>query len=301
MISAPYVNVKKEWILVEYLLTVLCVLTLTVQSIAIKEYNKKGRNGPVTFSVMKVFVAFLFFLVTAIVNNAAFGKEVIPYSALFALCYSCSMVGYVMAVSCGSLAITAVVKSYALIIPTIFGVLVWGEKLELHQYIGFVCILVSLFLVGGDFGKEEAKLSLKWLFFTVISFFGEGFCSVTQKTQQKTFDGKYDSSFMVASLAMVIAVFMVYILIKERENLKNNLKAGLFPALYGGIGNGATNLIVLAVPAVLLPAAVFFPVLSAGQIVLTSVLSVLVYKEKLAGKQVVAILFGVAAIILLNV
>ncbi len=284
-----------------YLLTVLCVLTLTVQSVAIKEYNKKGKNGPVTFSVMKVFVAFLFFLVTAIVNNAAFGKEVIPYSALFALCYSCSMVGYVLAVSCGSLAITAVVKSYALIIPTIFGVLVWGEELAVHQYIGFVCILVSLFLVRGDSKSEETKLSLKWLIFVVISFFGEGFCSVTQKTQQKTFEGKYDSSFMVVSLAMVIVVFVLYIIIKERQNLGNNLRAGLIPALYGGVGNGATNLIVLAVPAVLLPAAVFFPVLSAGQIILTSVLSVLVYKEKLITRQFVAILFGVAAIVLLNV
>jgi len=274
---------------------------LTVQSVAIKEYNKKGKDGPVTFSVMKVFVAFLFFLAMAIVNKAAFSTEVLPYSGLFALCYSCSMVGYVLAVSCGSLAITAVVKSYALIIPTIFGVLVWGEKLVFHQYIGFACILVSLFLVRGDSKNEETKLSLKWLIFVIVSFFGEGFCSVTQKTQQNTFGGKYDSTFMVASLAIVIAVFVVYVLIKERANLANNLRAGLFPALYGGIGNGATNLIVLAVPVAMLPAAVFFPVLSAGQIIITSLLSVLVYKEKLIPRQVVAILFGVAAIVLLNV
>ena len=284
-----------------YLLTALCVLTLTVQSVAIKEFNKKGKDGPVTFSTMKVFVAFLFFLVMAISNKAAFGTEILPYSALFALCYSCSMVGYVMAVSCGSLAITAVVKSYALIIPTIFGVLVWGEELVFHQYIGFACILVSLFLVRGDSKNEETKLSLKWLFCIIVSFFGEGFCSVTQKTQQKTFGGKYDSFFMVSALAIVILVFVIYVLIKERANLANNLRAGLFPAIYGGIGNGATNLIVLAVPAVLLPAAVFFPVLSAGQIILTSVLSVAVYREKLIPRQIVAILFGVAAIILLNV
>jgi len=94
---------------------------------------------------------------------------------------------------------------------------------------------------------------------------------------------------------------VVYVLIKERANLANNLRAGLFPALYGGIGNGATNLIVLAVPVAMLPAAVFFPVLSAGQIIITSLLSVLVYKEKLIPRQVVAILFGVAAIVLLNV
>ena len=284
-----------------FLLTFLCVLTLTVQSVAIKEYNKTSKDGPVTFSLMKVLVAFLFFLVMAIVNNAAFGTEVLPFSALFALSYSCSMVGYVMAVGCGPLAITAVVKSYALIIPTIFGVLVWGETLEVHQYIGFACILVSLFLVRGDNKDEKTKLSLKWLIFIIVSFFGEGFCSVTQKTQQKTFDGKYDASFMAISLAMVIAVFTVYVLIRERKNLSNNLRAGLVPSLYGGIGNGATNLIVLAVPAVMLPASVFFPVLSAGQIIVTSILSVLVYKERLIPRQVVAIILGVAAIVLLNV
>ena len=284
-----------------YLLTLLCVITLTIQSVAIKEYNKKAKNGPVTFSVMKVFVAFLFFLVMALVKNVSFDTEIVPYSLLFALCYGCSMVGYVLAISCGSLAISAVVKSYALIIPTLFGVFVWDEQLVWYQYIGFVCILISLFLVRGDRDSEETKLSLKWLIFIVISFFGEGFCSVTQKTQQKTFEGKYDSAFMVYALAAVIVVFALYIFLKERKDFKQNFKAGLLPCLYGGIGNGATNLIVLVVPAVLLPAAVFFPVLSAGQIVVTSLLSVLVYKEKLIPRQVLAILFGVAAIVLLNI
>lgn len=284
-----------------YLLTLLCVLTLTVQSVAIKEYNKKAQNGPVTFSTMSVFVAFLFFLVMAFAKKAVFDTEVVPYSLLFALCYGCSLVGYVLAVSCGSLAISAVVKSYALIIPTLFGVFVWGETLVWYQYIGFVCILVSLFLVRGDSSKEETKLSLKWLFFIVISFLGEGFCSVTQKTQQKAFAGKHDSSFMVFALAAVIVVFAVYILFKEREEFKNNFKAGVLPAFYGGIGNGATNLIVLVVPAVLIPASIFFPVLSAGQIIITSLISVLFYKEKLVSRQIVAIFFGVAAIVLLNV
>ena len=284
-----------------YMLTLLCVITLTIQSVAIKEYNKKAKNGPVTFSVMKVFVAFLFFLAMALVKNVSFDTEIVPYSLLFALCYGCSMVGYVLAISCGSLAISAVVKSYALIIPTLFGVFVWDEQLVWYQYIGFVCILISLFLVRGDRDSEETKLSLKWLIFIVISFFGEGFCSVTQKTQQKTFEGKYDSAFMVYALAAVIVVFAVYIFLKERKDFKQNFKAGVLPCLYGGIGNGATNLIVLVVPAVLLPAAVFFPVLSAGQIVVTSLLSVLVYKEKLIPRQVAAILFGVAAIVLLNI
>lgn len=284
-----------------YLLTLLCVVTLTIQSVAIKEYNKNAKNGPVTFSVMKVFVAFLFFLAMALIKKVSFDAEIVPYSLLFALCYGCSMVGYVLAICCGPLSISAVIKSYALIIPTLFGVFVWDEKLVWYQYIGFACILISLFLVRGDNSNEETKLSLKWLIFIMISFFGEGFCSVTQKTQQKIFEGKHDSAFMVFALLAVIVVFSVYVFLRERKDFKQNFKAGLLPCLYGGIGNGATNLIVLVVPAVLIPAAVFFPVLSAGQIVVTSLLSVLVYKEKLIPRQVGAILFGVAAIVLLNI
>ena len=284
-----------------YLLTALCVLTLTIQSVAIKEYNKKAKGGPVTFSVMKVFVAFLFFLVMAIVKKATFDSAIVPYSLLFSLCYACSMVGFVMAVSCGPLAISSVVKSYALIIPTLFGVLVWGDKLEWYHYIGFGCIVASLFLIRGDNSKEESKLSLKWLFFIVLSFFGEGFCSVTQKTQQNVFEKKNDLIFMVVSLAIVIAVFLVYIFLRERENLGHNVRAGLVASTYGGIGNGVTNLIVLAVPVAMMNASIFFPVLSAGQIVVTSLISVAVYKEKLLPRQVVAILFGVVAIVILNI
>ena len=49
-----------------------------------------------------------------------------------------------------------------------------------------------------------------------------------------------------------------------------------------------------------LDVSVFYPVISAGQLILTCVIAVVFFREKLSLKQIAAIFCGVVAIVLLN-
>ena len=66
-----------------------------------------------------------------------------------------------------------------------------------------------------------------------------------------------------------------------------------------GIFNGLTNLLVLLL-STKIAASLMFPILSGGNVVLTSLVSVWGYHEKLNQRQLAGIALGVASIILLS-
>jgi multidrug transporter EmrE-like cation transporter len=70
-------------------------------------------------------------------------------------------------------------------------------------------------------------------------------------------------------------------------------------ALLTGVANGSTNLLVM-LSLVSMPASVFFPVMSALSLVLSTLASLLLFKERLLARQLVALLLGCVAVVLIN-
>ena len=104
---------------------------------------------------------------------------------------------------------------------------------------------------------------------------------------------------MIASLLLVTCVIGTIALVRERGALRACYKPGL---LYGGgcgVANGIANLLVMVL-ANRLSASLLYPTISAGNIVLTYVISTLLFREKLVKRQLVGLFLGVAAVILLN-
>ena len=104
---------------------------------------------------------------------------------------------------------------------------------------------------------------------------------------------------MLLALAVVAVILFGLALFIERETLWLHLKRGF--VWYGlcGSANGLVNLLVLAL-SLSVPASVMFPIVSAGGILLTTLLSVTMYKEKLSRNQLIGLGLGIAAIVALN-
>lgn len=127
------------------LLISLCTVTLTVQQALKKQYSLRCSGGNYFFSALVSFFALLFFLL--IPGKISLGTDILPYSAEFAAMFALATVFSVMALTIGSLAITSLVLSYSLIIPTLYGILFLNEKITPLKCGGILLLLVSLFLV----------------------------------------------------------------------------------------------------------------------------------------------------------
>ena len=280
-------------------LTLLCSFTSISQGIIKKQYSNRSNKGMFTFNAILSFAAMLFFAFLSL--GDPYGWEALPYALAFGIAYATATIAEFIALSCGSLAITAMIMSYSLILPTLYGVCFWGETLGLRQYVGLAVLCVSLFLIRGQDtnDSEKKKQRLKWLLFAALAFVGNGGCTIFQHEQQLAFGNKYDNSYMVMALTFVFAVFSIIAILLERKDILPTLCKGGGFALLTGIGNGATNLLVMLI-LVSLPASVFFPVLSALSLVLSTLASVFLFKERLLLRQLIALLLGCVAVVLIN-
>ena len=280
------------------LLFILIITFSTAQSISNKSFNLRNPDGgEYTYTCISCAVAALFFAVTA-GGNLTFVKELYVYSFGFALSYGAAILFLFLAIKHGSLALTTLVMSYSLIIPALVGLVVYDEKASVSLFIGLALLCISLALINNK-GEEKTIINIKWIVYVLLAFFGNGMCSTVQQMQQRKFGGEYKSEFMIAALLMIVIMMVVLLMVFERKIFFKALRSGFVFPVISGAANGAVNLFVMLMLA-LVPASVMFPLISAGDIVVTSAISVLFYKEKLTKRQLVGILFGVAAIVFLN-
>jgi len=282
----------------------LIVIFQTFQGCMAKEYNKRSNECTMMFAGITVFFAMIVFVISFLVTNGLdfnFSVDTLWYAILFALTYGGATVGSIYAVKTGSLSLTSLLTSFSLLIPTFYGIFVLDEETSAYLYIGLVLLCASLILVNFN-GKEDSgnqKITFKWLIYVIISFLGNGICTITQKMQQINQNGMYKNEFMIVALLIVFVGVMIISLITEK-NHKSCFKPALITGGARGLGNGIVNLLVISL-AITMPASVLFPVVSGGGIALTAILAMTLYKERLSLQQILAMIFGIASVVFLNI
>lgn len=159
-------------------------------------------------------------------------------------------------------------------------------------------LVISLFLTNKS--DEKTKISLKWIICVFLSFFGNGMCTVVQKMQQIASNGAYKNEFMIVALAIVTVVMLIMSILKERTEIKFFAKVGWHGAIICGALNGMVNLFVMILSGKM-PVSLMFPLISAGGLIVTYIVSRFFYKEELTKIQFIGFIFGLTAVVFLNV
>ena len=280
------------------LLLVILTLCSTVHNVARKAYNQSCPDkGTYTFTTLIALTAALFFLVSS-GGNLSFPMSLLPWSAGFGIGYGLTIFFSILAVNCGSLALTSLVVSYSLILPTLFGIFFFHEPVTVLFVIGMLLLMLSLFMINMSSGSVQ--ISLKWCIYVLISFLANGACSIVQSAQQRHFEGAYKSEFMILALSMVCVVLIVLSLVKEKDDLRVCLKSGILYGSVCGLTNGIVNLLCMVL-VVRMSVSIMFPILSAGSILATAAVSILFYKEALSKNQLIGVALGVGAIVFLSI
>ena len=280
------------------ILLIICIFATSGQNIFKKQYNSKVQNGVFCFNAISSFFALLFFAVPALIKGFEIQIGLIGYSLAYAICYVVTLVCIYLAILWGGFGMTSLIYSYSTVIPTLCAILFLGEKMNLLIGVGFVALVISLFLTNTDRSVADG-VTVKWVVVLLLAFLSNGMCAVTQNIQQIAFDGAYKNEFMVLALVIVEIVFWALVLWKDRPFLKESFQKGLVPAAACGICNGATNLLVMFLLS-MMASSILFPAISAGGIIISFVFSVLVYREPFGLRQGIGVTFGIVAMVLLN-
>ena len=290
-----------------YVLLSISLFAVVLGTVIKKYYMKASTKGLTS--------VFLYNAITGIVSGVIIfiwgGIEKVSLFTLllgivFGLITTIQTVTLLKAVEIGPMSYTTLINSFSTLIPTLSGALFFNEKIELAHVFGIILMLIS-FVLSVDTSKKEDATSLKWLIYSIIAFACTGSIGVMQKIHQSSeFKSELNAFLVIAfAISFMLAVILTFAFSKKENNLiLPKTEKGKVNWLFLGIVviagacvavNNKLNLFLSGV----MDSAVFFPIVSGGGLVLTTIAALIVFKEKLTKKQWFGIVIGIVSVILL--
>jgi drug/metabolite transporter (DMT)-like permease len=267
-----------------------------------KHCGSKFQNKSAMYHVYNACVSSVCMItLIAVSGNLKVSAFTIILGVVFGLITALGSIFSLKALESGPLSYTTVITSLSTIIPAMSGYLFWGEDIELIQLIGVAFMLVC-FVFSVEFSGEKKEASIRWFVFAMTAFFCTGFIGVMQKWHQNSLFKNELDGFLVIAFAISTLYSLCMVFIEKRKSGKG-VKEEINPLLIvfmiiAGICSAANNKINLYLSGIM-DSAVFFPVVNGGGLVLASLASYIVFKEKLSLKKWIGILIGIVAVLLL--
>lgn len=215
----------------------------------------------------------------------------ITLGLLFGIVTALSNLYKMMALSTGPMHITLLITTSSMIIPTMSGIF-FGEVFSLKKLMIVFILIAFIYLSLGK--AESIKANKKWILFCLLAFIFQGSIGVLQKIHQTSVYKSETNGF----LFVAFICSLVYSRIQTKKSFRqlNFTVKHIVLAIVCGICTYTMNSLNLKLSG-LLPSQLFFPLVNGSAIVLSSLTSVLFFKEKLSRKQFLGLCGGIISLI----
>ena len=285
-----------------YLLIIIAVACFTAQFAFTKVFESSARQTALTTFVMLTVTSVIGIILCLCIGR--FKVYVTLFSLLWALVYAIIMFPYyiigIKVLSLGSLAIYSMFMMLGgMLVPFFYGIVFLHEGISVGKIAGSILLTVFIILQAiwqkAPQTENEKSKKTKYLFFVLCLaiFFINGMTGVVAKTHQIGSDAVNEISFTILSCAFIavisVIIIVVNLLTKNRKDnlcyVKGTLKLKPFLAMtaIGAVSYSGSLLHLKAASNV--PASVQFPLVSGGVIVLSALVSVIIFREKLSKKE----------------
>lgn len=289
-----------------YLLLTVATLAATGKALFCKFAGSAGGRAAFFVNFKSFAVAFLVALIFAMDElDKIFEISLFSLilSAVFGFFVAFTQFSQMKAMNSGPASLTMLIYSSAFVIPIIYAFFAWKESISLWQIIGIIILVISIALIVVE--PSGSKINFLWLIFIAAATFGSGANAIIQKTHQMSeFKSELKLFLVLALMFSALFSLIVYLLYKpsiekKEKARKKSFLEELYP-VFLGIAVGCLNFFNLML-AGLLPAVIQFPIYNVGSLILTSVFSLIVFKEKIDKRRIIGYITGVAAILIIGI
>ncbi len=203
--------------------------------------------------------------------------------------------------------VSATIQRVSLIIPTIFAAIYYGEAFTRNHIFGVLLVLISIYLII-FLGKEKKqdqvskKDSSKILLYSLACFFGVGFSDVILKIAQQSYMGDtLDPAYITMLFPAALLTGLITLLFRRKDMPQfRSLKTWIGGLVLGCFNYASLYFFLMAMSSGNIPGTQLFPINSIGIIVLSTLLAILIYKEKINKFIIAGIAVAIAAIVLIT-
>lgn len=271
------------------------------------------------FVIFKLFEVYKINTLQAIITNYAvafvigyfssdvnIGLTAIPQQSWFvgALCLGLLFISVfnVMALTAqkNGLSVASVAGKMSVIVPVVFGVLVYQETLGFIKIIGIALALIAVYLTSV---KENLSEQRPYLLYPILLFLGSGIIDTTIKYIETTYVKDGELPIFSATIFGFAFVFGMVLFLYKRftGNVQFNIKN-----VIGGIVLGIPNyysivFLLKALKTEGLESSTLFTINNVSIVLLTTVFGLVIFKEKLLPKNWVGITIAIVSIVLVSI
>ena len=210
---------------------------------------------------------------------------------LFGVVTALSNLFKMLSLSNGPMNITLLVTTSSMIIPTMSGIF-FGEVFSLAKLCMVLILIAFIYLSVRK--SDDTKINKKWFLFCVLAFLFQGTVGVLQKIHQNSVHKTEVSGFLF--IAFICAIIFCFLRSRGSDQKITLDKMTVFIGLICGGCTFGMNYINLKLSG-LVPSQLFFPLINGSAIVLSSIMSVIIFKERLSKRQTIGLVGGIISLI----
>ena len=283
-----------------FYLLLLSIALASLNSVVLHKVNLSVSNAVYKFNMIGAAVCCVsLFAVNGL--KIHIDKTVLFWGIIYGVTQTLFILFKTLAMNSGAVSITTLVGNMSLVISVVFCYIVWQEPVGVTDIIGLVILVFGIIM--STYEKNNESISRKWVLYAVLFLIFAASVGITFKAFGKTGSKHAGDMMIVAAFVMLISYAAICFISKNRnftEEIIKPQKKFIIYALLSGILACAYNRLNIYLSSNM-NAAIFFPSFNGGTIMFSTVLSVLMLKEKLKLKTTVGIILGIACICIIGI
>lgn len=194
--------------------------------------------------------------------------------------------------------VNAVSAKMSVVIPVLFAYAYNSEKFSIQFILGILLSLFSIYLITK---KNQTIIQRKYVYLPIIVFLGSGLIDTSLKLLELNYSNAI--SINTISYSIFLGAFIVgitFYTIKDRFNFNNWSSRNIMSGVILGIPNYfSIYFLLVAIKSFSLKSAFVFGINNIGIVLLSTLLSVIIFQEKLSSINKFGVLVSVLSIILI--
>ncbi len=241
--------------------------------------------------------------VVILVSYNNFSVSITKGTLFWGLLYGCVQAMFLLfkskAMNSGPVSITTLIGNCSLVLSTFVGVIVWKEDVTLIQVFCICALIISFILC--TYTKSKDNTNGKWIVYCILFFVFAASVGIIFKSYSKLNAGQGNTTDMmiVAAITMFAVLYIFEICTTKNVKTKWDKKSiiimvlcGILSCLYNRFNIDLAGMF---------DSAVFYPCFNGGCCIVASVLSFLIFKEKLRRTQLIGLIIGIIAVIIIGI
>lgn len=198
-------------------------------------------------------------------------------------------------------------SSLSMLISSLAGPVFWKESISFFQIVGIVLSILSMTLLTEK--SPEKKASFMWVICLILAGIGGGMQGPVQKvlttSQYASQNMEFITySFVFSTAASVITYFLIAGINKKNENGSGGITYRIRGKVFWLFLSQAVLSVFLNINNLKLvdelPTVIFFPAYSIGGLLIMTIASRFLFKEKMNGRQTAGFVVGLFALLLIS-